>query len=267
MKKDILELLLLFSVIVLPWGCSVDNTEPLNFYDDTYEVPIHGTRYIGVKSGNGDYTIQVENSGIISASEDYGWSNQSGMILIRGLVTGETTIMVTDNASDETRNLQIKVTDNYECFRISTFENNHPVLSKTPFLFLINNQEREVYFVDMEGEKSITDNGLRVRGKGSYALTMEDGIPYLTLSYASDDKGQLTDDTAIDPIPHKFCITKSSEFALHRIDDNLNLGWQTPSGNYTTEQCYYVMEMEDVSTGVKYESNLEQVEFPQGILK
>lgn len=267
MKKDILELLLLFSVIVLPWGCSEDNTEPLNFYDDTYEVPIHGTRYIGVKSGSGDYTIQVGNTGILSASGDDGWSNPSGMLLVRGLITGETTIMVTDNASDETRNLQIKVTDNYECFRISTFENNHPVLSKTPFLFLINNQEREVYFVDMEGEKSITDNGLRVRGKGTYAFTMEESKPYLTLTYAADENGQLTDDATIVPVPNRFQITKSSEFTLHRIDDNLNLGWQTPSGNYTTEQCSYVMEMEDVSTGLKYEGKLEQLEFPQGILK
>lgn len=265
--KNVFRLLLLFLVTVLAVKCSDDETEPLRFYNDSYEVQIHGTRYIGVESGSGNYTIQVENSGIASASLDPDWSSEAGMILVRGLLTGETTLTVIDNETNETCSLLIKVTDNYEVFRVSKYENIHPVLSKMPFLFLINNDAKDLLFADMEGEKSITDNGVRVRGKGSYSLTMEDNKPYITLIYATDDNGALTDDANITPAPHKFQITKSSEFALHRLDENLNLGWGTPSASYTAEQSFLTMEMEEVASGYLFETKLEQVEIPQDILK
>ncbi len=264
--KNIYGLMLLLLIIIFMGGCSYDEPETLRFYDTSYEVPIHGTRYIGVESGSGDYTLAVENYAMFSASREDGWSNPSGMLLVRGLLTGEATLTVTDNVTRETRSLQIKVTDSYEVFRVSTLKNKHLVLSKTPFLFLINNQARDVYFADMEGEKSITDNGLRVRGKGTYSFTMEDSKPYLILTYSTDENGQLTDDTAIVPTPHKFLITKSSEFILHRLDENLNLGWETPSGIYSAEQISLVMKMEEVESGYKIEGKLEQIEIPQGIL-
>ncbi|MCE5227851.1 MAG: hypothetical protein LLG05_18585 [Porphyromonadaceae bacterium] len=270
MKTNILYVfLMLLLVTAFAGGCSDDETEPFRFYEEAYEVPVHGTRYIGVKSGSGDYTIQVENTGILSASEDDGWSSSEGTILVRGLLTGEATLTVTDNRTNETQDLHIKVINNYEVISISTFENNHPVFSKTPFLFLINNQERDVYFADMEGEKSITENGIQVKGKGSYSFTMEDSQPCLTLTYATDENGQLTDDASTSPTPHKFIITKSSEFVLHRLDENLNLGWDTPSGSYSAEQMSAVIEMEEEETGYQNTGSFDtykNVTIPKGVL-
>lgn len=265
--KNSYGLLLLLFLIAFMAGCNDDEPETLRFYDASYEVPVHGTRYIGVESGSGDYTLAVENYAMFSASREDGWSNPSGMLLVRGLLTGESMLTVTDNVTRETRSLQIKVIDSYEVFRVSTFKNKQPVLSKTPFLFLINNQARDVYFADMEGEKSITDNGLRVRGKGTYSFTMEGSKPYLILTYSTDENGLLADDTAIVPTPHKFLITKSSEFALHRLDENLNLSWGTSSGSYPADQRFLGMKMEEVESGYKIEGELGHVEIPRGILK
>ncbi len=263
--KELIGLFLLSLATIFAGGCSDDENKPLSFYDDSYEVPVHGTRYIGVESGSGDYTLQVENWGIFSALVDDGWSNPAGMLLIRGLLTGEATLTVTDNQTRETRTLHIKVTNNYEVFRVSAYENNHPVLSKAPFLFLVNNQARDVYFVDRE-EISLTDYRLRVLGKGTYTFTIKDNEPSLTLIYAADNDGQLTDDPTIASEPHTFRITRSSEFALHRLDENLNLGWETPSGSYPDEQRSLSMEMEEVATCSKIEGSLEEVEIPRGIL-
>ncbi|WP_321436847.1 hypothetical protein [uncultured Bacteroides sp.] len=263
---NLYRLLLLLLIITFVGACKNDETESLNFYNDSYEVPIHGTRYIGIKSGSGDYSIQVKNTGIFSASEEYGWSNSAGMILISGLLTGEGTLTVIDNVTKETRNLKIKVTHNYEVFRVSTFENSHPVLSKTPFLFLINNKARDVYFVDKSGQQTITDNGLRVQGKGTYTFTVENGKTYLTLIYATDNNKQLTNNAAIAPAPHKIQITKNSEYVLHRLDENLSLNWETPAGSYPIDQQFLAMKMEEVDTGYKIDGSLEYVEIPQDIL-
>ena len=264
--KRLFGFLLPVFVTIFVAGCSDDEPEPLRFYDDSYEVPVHGIRYIGVKSGSGDYTIQAENTGIFSASEDEGWSNPAGMLLVRGLLTGESTLYITDNNTGETTTVKIKVVDHYEILRVSTFENNHPVLSKTPFIFLISNQSRDLYLADMEGEKTITDNGLRIRGKGSYSFTIEDNKPYLTLTYATDDKGAITNDPAHSPEAHKFQITQSSEFMLHYLDENLNLGWETVAKNFSEDQCSLIMKMEQPESGYKFETVRERVEIPAGIL-
>ncbi|MGV8136622.1 MAG: hypothetical protein AB2L20_15540 [Mangrovibacterium sp.] len=253
-------------VTIFVAGCKDYDPEPLRFYGDSYEVPVHGVRYIGVKSGSGDYTIQVENTGIFSASEDEGWSNPAGMLLVRGLLTGESILYITDNNTGETTTLKIKVVDHYEVLRVSTLESNHPVLSKTPFIFLISNESRDLYLADKEPEGETTGNDLRIRGKGNYAFSLEDNKPCLTLTYATDDKGKLTNNPTYSPEAHKFQITRGSEFMLHYLDENLNLGWGTIAKNFSEDQCSLVMKMEQAESGYKFETVPEQVEIPAGIL-
>ena len=103
------------------------------------------------------------------------------------------------------------------------------------FIFLISNQSRDLYLADMEGEKTITDNGLRIQGKGSYSFTIEDNKPYLTLIYATDDKGAVTNNPAYSPEAHKFQITQGSEFMLHDLDENLNLGRGIVAKNFSED--------------------------------
>ncbi|MDM8159614.1 hypothetical protein QUH73_07310 [Labilibaculum sp. K2S] len=272
--KNAYKLLMLLLLAVFAGACNDDDQEPLSFDNTYYEVPVHGTRYIGVKSGSGNYSIQVENPYLLSASEDKGWSNPAGTLLVRGVLTGESTLIVTDNQTGETTNLPIKVTDNYEVLRVSQLywndstimKNEHPVFSKMPFVFLINNQARDVYFADMKGENSITNNGIRIKGKGSYSFTMDDGKPYLTLIYPANENGQLTDDTSAVATPHKFEITQSSEFLWHRLDENLNLGWGTIAKAYPNSLRGEAITMEEINSIYKLEGKFEPVEIPTGIL-
>ena len=275
MKKNA-KLLMLLLLAVWAGACSDDDPEPLSFYNVDYEVPIHGTRYISVKSGSGDYSVQVENPGLLSASEDDGWSNPEGTLQVRGLLTGESALIVTDNRTGETATLAIKVTDNYEVLRVSTLywdeststimENEHPVFSKMPFVFLINNQARDVYFADRSGANSLTSNGIRIQGKGSYSLTMEDDKFYLTLTYSEDENGQLTDDVSAVSTPHKFEITQSSEFLRHRLDETLNLGWGTIAKAYPDSIQGDAISMQEVNSIYQLDGKFEQIEIPTGVL-
>lgn len=274
--KNVSKLLLLTFVIFFLGACNDDDPEPLSFYYTYYEVPVHGNRYIGPQTGSGDYSLQVENPYLLSASEEKGWSAPEGMILLRGLLTGESTLTVTDNRTGETANLAIKVIENYEVLRVSSLywdddasrimDNEHPVFSKIPFVFLINNQARDVYFADRSGENSLTGNELIIMGKGTYSLIMEDDKPYLILTYAKDENGQLTDDASVVPTPHKFQITQSSEFLRHRLDENLNLGWKTIAKAYPDSLRGEAITMKGVNSTYQLDGKFEQVEIPTGIL-
>ncbi len=274
--KNVFKLLFLTFITLFIGACSDDAPEPLSFYNTYYEVPMHGTRYIGPQTGSGDYSLQVENPYLLSASEEDGWSAPEGMILLRGLLTGESTLIVTDNRTGETANLSIKVTDNYEVLRVSTLywddatskimENEHPVFSKTSFVFLINNQARDVYFADNKGGNSITSNGIRIQGKGNYSLTMENGKPYLTLTYKEGENGQLTDDASAVSTPHKFEITQSSEFLRHRLDEALNLGWETIAKAYPDSLRGEAITMKGVNSNYTLDGKFEQIEIPTGVL-
>ena len=274
--KKISKLLMLLLLAVFAGACSDDKAEPLSFYNSAYEVPIHGTRYIGVKSGNGNYSVQIENPGLFSASKEEGWSNPAGTLLVRGLLTGESKLIVTDNQTGEAVGLAIRVIENYETLRVSTFywddststikENKHPVFSKIPFVFLINNRARDVYFADRSGENSAIGNDIRIQGKGTYSFTMENGKPYLTLTYPADENGQLTDAVSAVSTPYKFEITQSSEFMRHRLDENLNLGWGTIAKAYPDSLRGEAITMKGVNSTYQLDGSFEQVEIPTGVL-
>lgn len=272
-KSYLFGILLLSLVAIIAGGCKDESPDSLDFYEMAYEVPLHGTRYIGIKSGSGDYSIQVENPGLFSASKEDGWSNPAGMLSVRGLLTGESTLIVTDNQTRERANLKVKVVNNYEVFRVSQFcwsdstmmENKHPILSKMPFVFLINNRMRDVYFADRSGENPAIGNDIRILGNGTYSFTMENGKPYLTLTYKEDENGQLTDAVSAVSTPHKFEITQSSEFLLHRLNKNLNLGWETSSKDYSSDQVNLVLKIQPTDSDNQLECKLEQIEIPAGI--
>jgi len=253
-----------------------DDPEPLSFYYTHYEVPVHGTRYIAPETGSGDYSLSVENPYLLSVSEEDGWSNPAGMFLIRGLVTGESILTICDNRTGETANLAIKVTDNYEALWVSSLywdestsqvmDNEHPVLSKISYVFLINNQARDLCFADWSGGNSQTGSQLIIKGKGTYSLTMEGDKPYLTLIYAEDENGQLTDDASVVSTPHKFEITQSSEFLRHRLDESLNLDWETIAKAYPDSLQGEAISLKGVNSTYQLDGKFEQIEIPTGLL-
>lgn len=51
---------ILFCILILWSACKDDADAPLRFYDSKYEVPMGGRRYLGIESGNGDYSLKSE---------------------------------------------------------------------------------------------------------------------------------------------------------------------------------------------------------------
>lgn len=107
---------MLCCILTLLSGCKDDDDNPLRFYNSEYEVPMGGRRYLGLESGNGDYSLAVKDTRIASAGTETGWSGVPAgrMIYVTGILTGTTYLTVTDNATQETCTLPIKVVDNYE---------------------------------------------------------------------------------------------------------------------------------------------------------
>ena len=95
---------ILFCILILWSACKDDADAPLRFYDSKYEVPMGGRRYLGIESGNGDYSLEIGNPRIASAGIESGWSGVPAgrMIYISGILTGSTYLKVTDNAPQET---------------------------------------------------------------------------------------------------------------------------------------------------------------------
>ena len=95
---------ILFCILILWNACKDDADAPLRFYDSKYEVPMGGRRYLGIESGNGDYSLEIGNPRIASAGIESGWSGVPAgrMIYISGILTGSTYLKVTDNATQET---------------------------------------------------------------------------------------------------------------------------------------------------------------------
>ena len=101
-------------------ACKDEDNQPLEFYDSYYEVPMGGIRYIGPKSGNGDYNLEMEHTQIAAAGIEKGWSGvpNGTNIYVRGYLTGKTRLQVTDYATSESCVLNIKVVDNYEALQL-----------------------------------------------------------------------------------------------------------------------------------------------------
>ena len=105
---------MLCCILTLFSGCKEDEENPLRFYKSEYEVPMGGRRYLGLESGNGDYSLEIKDTRIASAGTETGWTGVPAgrMIYVTGILTGQTYLTVTDNATQETCTLPIKVVGN-----------------------------------------------------------------------------------------------------------------------------------------------------------
>lgn len=170
----------------------------LRMGSQSYEVREGTATVLEVISGNGDYALEIDNGTIISATLVNGNGN-FGSISILGKKKGKTTLSITDKATQQTIKVSIKVTDFYLPLVVSS--SNHPALIKDMRIFLVANNNKDVYFF-LEEKKALI-----LRQKGSYELISEKQgeveNQYLLLQYAADDKGSFTD-AAIAPTVHKF---------------------------------------------------------------
>ena len=243
---------MLCCILTLLSGCKDDDDNPLRFYNSEYEVPMGGRRYLGLESGNGDYSLAVKDTGIL---------------------TGTTYLTVTDNATQETCTLPIKVVDNYENMELlRSYLSNLPngdanLLPGISDIFLINNHARDAYFFK-QGEQTAFSSGLELITQGSYKLEKEEGDDKkmtLTLTFSEDMATPVSD--------HKFIIWGNS-YLFHRLDKSLNLNWNTPPigetrtspappPSYTLEE---IAEGTEIGKGRQLSFSLSQQEIPAGIL-
>lgn len=238
-------------------ACKEDNN-PLSFYDNTYEVPMGGVRYLGLESGNGDYTLQITNPGIARAQTESGWPCPGGTaIYVSGILSGETTLTITDNRTQEQCNLNIKVVDHYEVFRLSqnrysTDQNYATPPLNAEFLYLIDNNERDAYFFRNGVSTRVTSSDLVLQAKGKYSFSKTEEKHYLTLTY---QEGKVEKS-------HSYLLNYN-EYAFHRLDKYLHLGWNTPAKTYEeTNLCL----LKEIDSGKELEAELITFEIPFGIL-
>lgn len=243
-------------------ACSDDDPKPLSFYSDSYEVPMGGIRYLGLESGNGDYLLEVEDTGIISAGTEQGWTTAGGTaIYVRGLLTGETRLKVTDNATHESRILRVKVTDSYVALQLTAVSEagvTTPAwLEGARFLFLVNNAGRDAYLFHDTGRGTAFASGLELLRKANYELAYRDaGEAGLTLRQSPCADSSLPDEQAF--------TLRTSSYWMHYLNMHLNLGWATSAdGGTSAEPEWYLLEESD---GCKTAFCIDYVEMPEGIL-
>ena len=258
-------------ILVLLSACDKnDNYRPLHFYNDTYEVPMGGIRYLGLASGNGDYSLEVEDQRLVSAQVEHGWSTTGGSaIYVRGILTGKTTLKVTDYATLESCLLKIKVVDNYEAIHLhrgyaspQTEDGTAEVLPGISDVFFINNRTRDAYFF-RQGVQTAFSSGLELVAKGNYTLEpMDNDQARVTLTFTEnmEHAGTLTGS-------HKF-ILHGNPYILHRLDKNLNLNWDTPpiEDTRTSPNLPPSYILEEEGTGVELSFSFSGQEMPEGIL-
>ena len=74
MRPKHFNLFMLCCILTLLSGCKDDDDNPLRFYNSEYEVPMGGRRYLGLESGNGDYSLAMKDTRIASAGTETGWT-------------------------------------------------------------------------------------------------------------------------------------------------------------------------------------------------
>jgi hypothetical protein len=277
--KSKTQLLMTILALILMASCDKVEYQSLSFYSDYREVPIHGTAFISPKTGSGNYTLEVENPLLISTEMQTGWSSETGMIAIQGKLTGNTWLTVTDNATKESQKLRIKVIDNYETMRITkaykTDKGEVPPfpasLSNIEWISLVNNKARDFYLINRESI-SHTDYVLKVRGKGTYTLDKEGEDYRFTFSFLVDENGQPTLDEGLGKTVSYCFRTSMNGYALHRLNQNLNLVFDTSMPTdwkeFITNEWDTVVMMEGIDTEYKmYGSLLPGFEIPVGFLK
>lgn len=265
---------LLLVVVLISCNDNNDNKElhPLTFEKESYEVAMKRTTPIMIRSGNRDYTLLIEDPEILQAELDLSSPNGIGYINVTGKQKGETILSVTDNITHETVELRIKVIYNYLAFTIGN--SNHPALTDDIIMWLIDDEARTCYFISEDHPSPGTVSS----GKYEFSVTKEtdNTIPYLTLTYASDEEGRFTDaaitDATITPTPHVFDISGNKLSTYEALANFLNIDWEKlieeQSGNSLRSELQPTMlKMKEVGTEYEITSYLLLETIPEGILE
>ncbi len=139
-----------------------------------WEVFLDREAYFSITSGNSDYTIEVEDPTLVSVSFEYGISaREFGGFGVKAHKKGETTVSITDNVTEKTVEVRVKVTDGYVSAIVE--RSNHPVLTEGQIIYFIHNENKDIYLFD--SDQAYRPEGLTL--KGNYEFVVEDKVPYM----------------------------------------------------------------------------------------
>ncbi|WP_455593479.1 hypothetical protein [Bacteroides sp.] len=252
----------LFAVFLLACNDDEKKTFPFNLEQTSIEIPAQRTCDFSVISGNGDYTFHIDNNEIIDVYFVPDINVPFGVIRVDSKQKGETTLSVTDNATQTTIKLPVKVTDKYIGFNIT--ESNHTALTLNRWVYLVNNERKDAYFFENNPDEQCPASLL---AKGSYEFTMENNNAYLTLYY-SESEGQFTE-AAIAPTAHKFNISESELRVLQILKIYLNINcWDNllpESRTSVITPLYIHLKAEDSNQNIIGRASSELM--PENILK
>lgn len=287
--KHFLKLFLLFICTINFVSCNDDDPEiqPFRIEKKSYEVMKDGWYSFSISNGSGDMNVTVADPTILSAqfSKD-SYKEIIGFLRMDGKQKGETTVTITDNVTQETETLKIKVTDTYLVYGIE--DSNHPALESDIVMYLVNNEARDCYFFryihsknkvsDTPITKGTYDFSVKLESGGSSSTTY--GIPYLALTYSSDENGKFTDAT-IAPSIHQFKFEMynggTTSAVIGMIQRCLGIDWKKlaeqknqKKDSPTRSNAVIVPRLEMTVDDTEYKINGSLTTFPimpEGILK
>lgn len=267
--------MLLLAVLLFSCDDKSDGKETyeLTFEKGSYEVQLTRETPIIIRGGNRDYSLSVENPKILDAEVDLSSLIGSGNIIVTGKQKGETILSVTDNITHETVKLKIKVIDKY--LNLKVVGSDHPALVKDILIFLINNEERDCYFISGSENK---DRNVMAKGKYAFSAETKENVstPYLTLTYASDELGRFTDaaktDATIAPTPHQFDISGNHKLTYEGLELFLDIDWagliqERSENTLRSDPRPTTLNMKEIETEKEISTVFWHESIPEGILE
>ncbi|MDR2273567.1 MAG: hypothetical protein LBF27_21850 [Sphingobacterium sp.] len=237
----------LMVLVTLLFGCKKEEKRTFDFiFTSSIESRLNMNEYFPITVGNGDYTIKVKDETILDAYFTNTANAHFGAIRIQGKKKGETTVTITDNVIQSTREVQVKITDSYLPFAIS--KSNHPTLTKAMHIFLVNNTKKDAYFFLQKG------NDLNFKQKGTFEFIAElkEGVktPFLLLTYSTDEKGQLTA-SSDKAVTHKFDLTGSDRQVYNALVSIFGVNWELTPTTKTSPIDIPYLNMKEVGTDLR----------------
>ena len=223
-----------FIVIILSvlgmTSCNEEKLEVLPFHLDkkSYEVMLMGWNDIPITNGSGRLSVTTEDKEIVSVScTTLGNDGVTAMLRITGLEKGTVNLIVKDDVTNEMERISVKVTDSYLVYEVG--QSKHPSLPNGTIMYLINNEAKDCYFFTYNNIKHEVCSDFIT--KGSYSFSVEknsdsnlsyETLPYLTLTYKTDENDILTD-ADVPAKAHKFNLIGSSSISFWEL---IGMSWQ-----------------------------------------
>lgn len=260
-------------------SCSDDDTEgkeapkPFVLEKKSYEVMQRGYRQIAITNGSGKIKLSTDRPEVLQATytqKEEPDDPALGTIRMIGIEKGEATLTVTDRETKESETLHVKVTDTYVVYL--PYESNHPALSTSVVVYLVNDKARTCYFFPYQRESGKVTDALVAQGTYDFSVGKKGGnrIPYLTLTYASDEKGSFTD-AAIAPTAHVFDLSHSHNLAYQGLEAYLNFSWEELSAQAESKSSpapLPTLNLHEVGTDYRVQGLLDVLPYmPENRLK